>query len=546
MCVEAFNVTHLAGWACGRRTAVQYLARKRATAVIVACMLVARPGKSSECPTPRDSDMSTPIQIGDFRIERQIGAGGMGIVYLATQVSLDRSVALKLLGQSLTQTSDKARFQREAKAVGKLNHPGIASVYFVGQDERFCYMAMEYIDGVSLRAVIERLSRTTDPTSTIDSFLGQPERNPIIERFDQLTEDYLPTDATNPYRSPQAEEAICTVGHIQRCAELVHDAALALQHAHRHGVIHRDLKPENLMLGKDGRVRIIDFGVATFFDDASLTRTGALVGTPMYMSPEQVTGRIKLDVRTDIYSLGLVLYELLSVAKPVTGKNRDAVLRRIVTKPLVPISHVNSEVSGDLQNVVHKATSKDPDDRYQSARDLADDLSRFVNGREVLAPPYRYKLDQSEIVSQRPSIIVLLSFFHFAVALYALTAGIGYLLQLVVLSENRTLRFEELLFLMFGIWSSLNGWALMSARKWSRASNAFQALLGAGLLGYSIPEFTRHQPDDALYCYLICIFLLSLALAPFVVPNVRRWFDHANHVRCEHSCGSNCRDEPRP
>ncbi len=166
--------------------------------------------------------MSDPIQIGDFRIERQIGAGGMGIVYLATQMSLNRLVALKVLGQSLTRASDKARFQREAQAVAKLDHPNIASVYFVGQDDKLCFMAMEYIDGVSLRECIERLARTTRSDSSINDFVNLPRVEPTLERFDEPapTQDYVPSDDTNPYRSPQADQAISTDGHIRHCAEI--------------------------------------------------------------------------------------------------------------------------------------------------------------------------------------------------------------------------------------------------------------------------------------------------------------------------------------
>jgi len=251
---------------------------------------------------------SSPVQIGDFRIIKQIGAGGMGIVYLAKQVSLDRLVALKVLGRSLDRPSDIARFQREAQAVARLEHPNIATIHFVGQDKRLCYLAMQYIDGVSLREVIDRLARTTQRDSSIDDLVREHADDAVdeIKRFDEpaatvVFDNSHESDAELSL-TPAAQHSIATKEHIQRCCEIVRDVAHALAHAHEQGVIHRDMKPDNLMLGKDSQVHIIDFGVARFFEDATLTQTGALVGTPIYMSPEQVTGRIELDHRTDIYS----------------------------------------------------------------------------------------------------------------------------------------------------------------------------------------------------------------------------------------------------
>ena len=290
------------------------------------------------------------VRIGDFRLEKQLGAGGMGIVYQALQLSLNRVVALKVLGGSLHRQEDIARFRREAQAVAKLNHPFIASVYFVGQDQYICYMAIEYIDGMPLRSLIDRLVARSDPASGIDSILEETEPAESAAesiRFDELEARNSQQPVPDPSRGgtvmiPTKDyRPQCTPEHVRRCCEIVRDVALALAHAHERGVIHRDIKPENLMIDRQGKPHIIDFGVARFYEDMTLTNTGALVGTPMYMSPEQITGRIKLDHRTDIFSLGLVLYEMLTLRRPISASTREGVLRQIATKEIEPITREN-------------------------------------------------------------------------------------------------------------------------------------------------------------------------------------------------------------
>ena len=229
----------------------------------------------------------------------------MGVVYQARQVSLDRVVALKVLGDALNRPEDIARFRREAQAVARLDHPHIAGVHFVGQDEQLCYMAMEFVNGASLRRVIDALDR--DPRLTIASALeglASAEAEAPVVRFDAPTVTLVPRPTTRrgdgprpPARRPGPPRPSTSGGAV----EIARDAALALAHAHERGVVHRDVKPENLLLDRSGQVRLIDFGVARFFEDVTITSTGQIVGTPTYMSPEQVTGRLEVDHRTDIY-----------------------------------------------------------------------------------------------------------------------------------------------------------------------------------------------------------------------------------------------------
>jgi serine/threonine protein kinase len=375
----------------------------------------------------------------------------MGIVYQARQVSLDRPVALKVLGQALSRGTDVTRFQREAQAAARLRHPSIAQVYYIGQDRHICYMAMELVEGISLRRVLDRLGTTTTADTGLDTAVQEdlshePEAAAI--RFDVPTEALPdrhagpesphpmgPAKDQNPYLSPKARELRTGQLHVRRCAEVARDAALALIHAHEQGVVHRDIKPDNLLLDRKGKVHLIDFGVARFFEDQAVTYTGQLVGTPLYMSPEQVTGRGAVDARTDIYSLGLVLYELLTLRPPVEANNREHLLRNIVTKPLPPVSWRNAAVPEDLARILHRATQKDPDQRYLTAAEMAADLDCYLFGKPVAAPQYHYRLDEREITAARPGSVVYAAVIIFlaALSLFLMFTSVGLMSGIMML-----------------------------------------------------------------------------------------------------------------
>ena len=339
-------------------------------------------------------ELEANIEIGDFRIEKRIGAGGMGIVYLARQLSLDRLVALKVLGTALTDPDAIARFRRETQAAAKLHHPNIATVYFVGQDHDLCFMAIEYIAGVTLRELMDRLAASLNPVRDIDALVGEEspgERAGAIVRFDLLGETVdevppIPPDATEPVLKPTAAQLIASKDYLRRCCAIIRDAALALEYAHKQGVIHRDIKPANIMLYRVGQVHLIDFGIARFFEDMTVTHTGQLVGTPMYMSPEQVTGRLTLDLRTDVYSLGLVLYETLTLRPPITAPTREDLFRRIITKTMPPASWINESIPSEIESIIHKAISKDPDERYTSTAEFAADLQCALDHKPICEP----------------------------------------------------------------------------------------------------------------------------------------------------------------
>src|SRR5262245_45572472 len=266
-------------------------------------------------------------RLGDFEIEGELGRGGMGVVYLARQLSLNRKVALKVLSGGMGLT-DKAvqRFRREAEAAAKLHHTNIVPVYATGEQDGTHFYAMELIDGPSLDHVLKRLKSGSDPGQASEATAASPQL--------AQTGPYI-GDSTSPDAAAELTSSSLSSGsdYFDRVARLMAEVADALDHAHKQGVIHRDIKPSNLLLSSDGRLSINDFGLARLLEQPGMTMTGEFVGTPAYMSPEQITaGRVPADHRTDIYSLGATIYELLTLQPPFTGPSRDQVLAQIIQK----------------------------------------------------------------------------------------------------------------------------------------------------------------------------------------------------------------------
>ncbi len=484
-------------------------------------------------------NLEAGVKIGDFRIEKRLGAGGMGIVYLARQLSLNRLVALKVLGSALTDQTDIARFQREAQAVAKLSHPGIAGIHFVGQDKEICYIAMEYIDGISVRELMRKLVSSEVQAHPIDDILQATSVGgdaPVV-RYDGPTLPYPPAHSANDgplcggMTAERVKDLIASPDYIRQCCEIVRDAAIALAHAHDRGVIHRDIKPENILLDRQGNTQLIDFGLARFYEDATLTSSGALVGTPMYMSPEQVTGRIELDHRTDIYSLGLVLYEMLTLAKPFSSPTRDGILRQIVTKAMIPLGWKNKAVSRDLESVVHKVTAKDPDERYDSALALADDLACMLSNRPIAAKPYRYKFDGREIAAERPREII----YYICIMICLSIAGVFFSLQTLsiymdkrIYMTDRTNPIFALLMLpiFVGIFM-LAVWVLAGHRS---AINMLVLLVILSLI------YVYYLYNDNRYDYwILAIWLPPSLLIPLLYRRpVRVWLSFCEQIRLEH------------
>ncbi len=333
--------------------------------------------------------------------------------------------------------------------------------------------------------------------------------------------------------TPEAEQIIGSKAYIRRCCEFVRDAALALDHAHQQGVIHRDIKPENLMLDRKGTVRIIDFGVARFRDDVSLSQTGALVGTPMYMSPETITGRVNIDHRSDIFSLGVVLYEALTLRPPYSASTREGIFQKIVSQAMPPVSWRNRAISRELEAVVHKAIARDPDDRYQTAAGFAGDLQDHLDGKQVIAAPYRYKTDEREIAASRPihAIFVSIGFL----LLFVMSSGSYMTIVLDIngqLIDRRQISYE-----FITLWGCANLILFWFFWGWLRGLRTpiYLASLFSGLLfiwhSYDtyIKDNGSHVDKDVgdfvTFFIMNCFFLLATAL-PFL-PKTRGWLRNA-------------------
>lgn len=313
-------------------------------------------------------------RIGEYRLIREIGRGGMGIVYEAHQDSLNRLVALKILPfAAVLDQRQIARFRNEAQAAAQLHHPNIVPVFAVGQERGVYYYAMQFIEGRSLEEVIRQQRGDADT----EIFPGEPP--------DRVT----PGDQSTVRMKWSTASTLGDVSDAQRCRDVARlgvQAAEALSHAHEVGIVHRDIKPSNLLLDNQGKLWITDFGLARMQTETSVTMSGDVVGTLRYMSPEQATGRQELvDSRTDIYSLGATLYELLTLCPALTGDNRQDLMRRLEQERIVPLRQINPAVPVDLETIVHHAMSAVPHERYATAQELADDLNRFLSGQSPRA-----------------------------------------------------------------------------------------------------------------------------------------------------------------
>jgi predicted Ser/Thr protein kinase len=341
-----------------------------------------------------------PADLGDFRIVREVGRGGMGVVYEAEQLSLGRRVALKVLPSAAAlDPRQRQRFRNEALAAANLRHENIVPVYTVGEEHGVHYYAMQFIEGRSLAHLIAEL------------------RSQSIE---------------TPGSSSSGDRFYDWVAHQGR------QAALALDHAHAEGVVHRDVKPANLLLDARGRLWVADFGLARVAGDPALTATGEMLGTLRYASPEQVLARQGVvDHRSDIYSLGATLYELLTLRPLFEGRDRHELLRQIADDEPRPPRSLQPAVPRELETVVLKALAKEPADRYPSARALADDLQRFLDKQPVLArrpgPAERLR----KFLRRYPSLVAA------GLVLMALVVAGSLLSTLLVRREQERTRVEQ-------------------------------------------------------------------------------------------------------
>jgi serine/threonine protein kinase len=353
---------------------------------------------SPDGPLPQLKDALPPDTIlGEYRLAREIGRGGMGIVYEAEQVSLGRRVALKVLsGTAALDPLKLQRFRVETQAVAQLHHPHIVPIFAVGSEHGAHYYAMQYIEGPTLEEVIHQqrqfgriavgepeggpISDSTGGTpATSSSAASEAPADEAGDGGPGVLPAILPASGASSHRGRGAFRAL---------ARLAIQAAEALDHAHAMGILHRDIKPSNLLIDSRANLWVTDFGLARFQDDPGLTRTGDLLGTLRYMAPELMLGhRIAYDPRSDVYSLGATFYELLTLHPVFDGRNRQALLRQIAQdEPILP-RRLDPTIPRDLETIVLKAMDKEPDRRYATASEMAEDLHRFLEDQTIRARP---------------------------------------------------------------------------------------------------------------------------------------------------------------
>jgi WD40 repeat protein/serine/threonine protein kinase len=382
-----------------------------------------------------EPDSRAPEQVGDFRIIREVGKGGMGIVYEAEQVSLGRHVALKVLPRSMiVDAQARRRFEREAKSAARLHHTNIVPVFGVGEHDGMPYYVMQFIQGLGLDEVLEELKRlhrdnTKAETPTVgERRVFRRETSAVQVAHSLLTGEYQWVDGKSDERTapptidaacdedPRSDSARCTdpsdsfalssssvvlpgpgralskskrrkPTYWQSVATIGMQVANALEYAHKQGIRHRDVKPSNLLLDTHGTVWVTDFGLAKAEDQQNLTHTGDILGTLRYMPPEAFEG--KTDARSDVYSLGLTLYEMLAFRPAFDETDRRRLIKQVTDEEPPRLGKLNRQVPQDLETIVLKAIDKDAKARYASAGELSDDLERFIDDEPIKARKVR-------------------------------------------------------------------------------------------------------------------------------------------------------------
>jgi serine/threonine protein kinase len=370
------------------------------------------------------SSSAPPEQLGDYRIIREVGRGGMGIVYEAEQVSLGRHVALKVLPRKMfVDDAQRRRFEREAKAAAKLHHTNIVPVFGVGEHDGLPYYVMQFIQGLGLDGVLDELKHMQSGAamatggelrvSRKDVSAVAVARSLMTGAFEFGAGGVSPSSEPQESDAPRSEENVSATGKLsdsftlssstlklpvssvtgqskakratywQSVAHIGVQVADALEYAHKQGIQHRDIKPSNLLLDTRGTVWVADFGLARADNEDHLTQTGDIVGTLRYMPPEAFEGRS--DKRGDIYSLGLTLYEMLARTPAYEDRDRHRLIKRVTTEEPARLDKLDRVIPRDLVTIVHKAIDREPARRYATAGALAADLQRFLDDEPIQA-----------------------------------------------------------------------------------------------------------------------------------------------------------------
>ncbi|MCA9191796.1 MAG: protein kinase [Planctomycetales bacterium] len=391
-------------------------------------------------------DFNQPENLGDYRILRELGRGGMGIVYEAEHVTLRRRVALKVLPNSGKQSEYAKRFLREARAAGQLHHTNIVPVFEIGDEEGVHFYAMQLIDGQNLDVVLDELRSLQDGVSPLQTALPSnlsastqslvsesgvsaeaiTETPSDLNGNDSATSTTFRIDAVDLHNPKLSwSGAQLTSEYFRRVARGCLQVAEALAFAHAHGVLHRDIKPSNLLLDTDGVIWVSDFGLAKD-DSENLTHSGDIVGTLRYMAPERFS--MAADARSDIYSLGLTLYEMCTLKYAFDESDRARLIHQISHSEPVQPRRIQPTIPRDLETIILKATAHEPASRYQSANQLVDDLDRFLTDRPLLSNRASTIERSVRWLRRNPSYAMLLGCIGLIAMLIPL-AALGYAIQ---------------------------------------------------------------------------------------------------------------------
>lgn len=500
-----------------------------------------------DAPTMAQDDAATLVETGRVRIPSRrpepqdypnlpgyeiqgiLGRGGMGVVYRAVQSNLRRSVALKVLPSVMGTTNPTAvaRFRREATSAARLHHTNIIPVYDFGESGSAYYYAMELIEGRPLTEVVLEFAeqRAKSPATRaggatrtgVDASAGSP----ALARMSPNTVQGSPPGASSP--KPVDPRVLGTApttstgrAHYRRVAQWMADVGDALHYAHGEGIVHRDIKPANLILSKDGRIMIADFGLAKTTEEESVTMAGSFLGTLRYASPEQAAAKgLPVDHRSDIYSLGATMYELLCFAPAYPGTGHKELLGAILNRDPIPPRRIVPSIPPELETICGKMMEKSVSARYQTAKDFADDLRRYLNDIPIVAKRPSLATRAIKFARRHKLAVTAVS----AVVIVAATTG----LMLRAQAASRRAEAERLVAEVQGLYDS--GMYYAGVFKWEKAEGEFrkslkldpQFLKGMLALLWMKIEQCKKQPELATVENLENMDALcrrALALAP--------------------------------
>ena len=378
---------------------------------------------TTSLPQAHFADVEIPDYLGEYKIVREIGRGGMGIVLEAVHETLGRRVAIKVMVPgAMTTSSHLERFHREAVSAASLHHTNIVSVFGAGEDQGFHFYVMEFVDGQSISQVLKR---------RVNENLETSEFRPPASSASTADTETLESQTVELQNSPGSVDPATTVlgpNRYKWVAETGVQIADALAYAHEKEILHRDIKPANLVLDGNDTVWLTDFGLAKStqggIDQTAVTKTGDILGTPQYMAPESFTGNY--DCRSETYCLGLTLYELATLKPAFANASTPEVIRAVTSASPVAPGKIDPQLPADLSTVIEKAIAKEPDQRYQSAAELRDDLRAFVEDRPIAARRTSLFGQFVRFSRRNPLAASLIGMLVLALGMLAATAAVGY------------------------------------------------------------------------------------------------------------------------